>query len=112
MQSLASTNTGRADFVTRWTVEQIKEQNGHCRGYKYYVWVIKTSAFKLTLRMQAAIPMLVSTCILMDIMDLIPSIKFLAHNTGRRLSQLEGRFAGNGRSLRSKFENPATIYCL
>ena len=24
-------------------------------------------------------------------MDLIPSIKFLSHNTGRRLSQLEGR---------------------
>ena len=36
-------------------------------------------------------------------MDLIPSIKFLAHNTGRRLSQLEGRIAGNGCSLRSKF---------
>ena len=28
-------------------------------------------------------------------MDLIPSIKFLAHNTGRRLSQLEGRLAGH-----------------
>ena len=36
-------------------------------------------------------------------MDLIPSIKFLAHNTGLRLSQLEGRLAGNGCSLRSKF---------
>ena len=29
-------------------------------------------------------------------MDLLPSLKFLAHNTGRRLSQLEGRLAGNG----------------
>ena len=38
-------------------------------------------------------------------MDLIPSIKFLAHNTGIRLSQLEGRLAGNGCSLRSKFPN-------
>ena len=38
-----------------------------------------------------------------DDMDLIPSIKFLAHNTGLRLSQLEGRLAGNGCSLRSKF---------
>ena len=46
--SLASTNTGRADYVTRRTVEQIKEQNGHCRAYKYYVWVIKTSVFQLT----------------------------------------------------------------
>ena len=36
-------------------------------------------------------------------MDLIPSINFLAHNTGLRLSQLEGRLAGNGCSLRSKF---------
>ena len=37
-------------------------------------------------------------------MDLLPSLKFLAHNTGRRLSQLEGRLAGNGCSLRSKSE--------
>ena len=37
-------------------------------------------------------------------MDLFPLLKFLAHNTGRRLSQLEGRLAGNGFSLRSKFQ--------
>ena len=36
-------------------------------------------------------------------MNLLPSIKFLAHNTRRRLLQLEGRLAGNGCSLRSKF---------
>ena len=36
-------------------------------------------------------------------MDFLPSIKFLAHNTGKRLSQLEGRLAGNGCSLKSKF---------
>ena len=36
-------------------------------------------------------------------MDLLPSLKFLAHNTGKRLSLLEGRLAGNGCSLRSKF---------
>ena len=36
-------------------------------------------------------------------MDLIPSIKFLAHYTGLRLSQLEGKLAGNRCSLRSKF---------
>ena len=36
-------------------------------------------------------------------MDLIPSIKFLSHNTRRRLSQLEGRFSGNGCPLRHKF---------
>ena len=37
-------------------------------------------------------------------MDLLPSLKFLAHNTGRRLSQLEGRLAGNWCSLRNKFQ--------
>ena len=36
-------------------------------------------------------------------MNLIPSIKFLAHNTKMWLSQLEGRLAGNRCSLRSKF---------
>ena len=35
--------------------------------------------------------------------DLIPSIKFLANNIGLRLSQLEGRLAGNGFSLKNKF---------
>ena len=38
-------------------------------------------------------------------MDLLSSLKFLAHNTGRRLSQLEGRLAGKGCSLRSKFQS-------
>ena len=37
-------------------------------------------------------------------MDLLPLLKFLAFNTGRRLSQLEGRLAGNGCSLRNKFQ--------
>ena len=36
-------------------------------------------------------------------MGLHASIKFLTHNTGRRLSQLDGRLVGNGCSLRSKF---------
>ena len=36
-------------------------------------------------------------------MDLIPAIKFLAHNTRLRLSQLEGRLAGNGCLQRSMF---------
>ena len=36
-------------------------------------------------------------------LDLLPSIKFLVHNTGRRLSQLEGRLVGNGCSLEQKF---------
>ena len=39
-------------------------------------------------------------------MDLLTSIKFLVHNTGRRLLQLEGRLAGNGFSLRSGGSSP------
>ena len=42
MLSLASTNTGRVGYVTRRTVEQIKEQNRH-------VWVIKTSRLQINL---------------------------------------------------------------
>ena len=42
-------------------------------------------------------------------MDLIPSIKFLSHNTGRRLSQLDGRLAGNGYSLRHKFPHQEIV---
>ena len=71
MRSLASTNTGRADYITRQTVEQIREQKRHSRGY--YVWVIKTSVFKLTLRMQAVILMLVSACIL-SMVNSVPTI--------------------------------------
>ena len=65
--SLASTNTGRADDVTTRTV-------------KHYSWLLKTSVFKLILRMHASSVFLVSACILIDIMDLIHSIRFLACN--------------------------------
>ena len=41
-------------------------------------------------------------------MDLLPSIKFLSHNTRRRLSQLEGMLAGHGCSLRHKFPHQET----
>ena len=44
-------------------------------------------------------------------MDLIPFIKFLAHNTGLRLSQVEGRLAGNGCSLRSKVPHQEIRTC-
>ena len=94
-KALASTNTGRADDVTTRTV-------------KHYSWLLKTSVFKLILRMHASSVFLVSACILIDIMDLIPSIKLLACKTGRRLSQLEGRVAGNGCSLRIKFPHQET----
>ena len=65
--SLASTNTGRADYVTT-------------RAVKYYRGLLGTSVFKLILRMLEVILMLVSACILIDIRDFIPSIKFLARS--------------------------------
>ena len=46
----------------------------------------------------------VDACNVEEDMDLLPLLKFLAFNTGRRLSQLEGRLAGNGCSLRNKFQ--------
>ena len=61
--SLASTSTGRADYVTRGTVKQIREQDGQYRRYKYYVWVIKTSVFKLISKMKMIL-MLISASIL------------------------------------------------
>ena len=71
--SLASTNTGRADYITRRMAEQIREQNKHCGGFKYYMRVIKTSVFKLTSRMQGVILMLLSVCILSTV-NSIPTI--------------------------------------
>ena len=62
---------------------------------------VKDTVFNLLSRMQAVVLILLYTCFLG--MDLILYVKFLAHNTGLKLSQLEGRLAGNGCSLRSKF---------
>ena len=39
-QSLASTSTGRADYIIRQMVERIKKQNRHCCEHKYYMWAI------------------------------------------------------------------------
>ena len=38
-------------------------------------------------------------------LDFILSIKFLAHNKEWRLSQIQGRMAGNSCSLKQKFPN-------
>ena len=90
--------------MVKWS----RKQDGHYSRYKYNRWILETSVFKLILRMQAVIIMLVLACILIDIMDLIPSIKFLVRKTRRRLSQLEGRVGGNGCSLRIKFPHQET----
>ena len=98
--SLAGTSTSRADCVPGRVVKQRGERDGHYRRYKHCVWVIKTSVTQDPL----AVHLLeVDALNVKEDMDLIPSIKFLAHNTGRRLSRIEGRLAGNGCSLRSKF---------
>ena len=54
-QSLTITSASSADCFTRQTVNGDKEQNGHCCEYKDYAWVMLTSVFKLTSRMQAVI---------------------------------------------------------
>ena len=63
MPSQASTSASSADCVKRRTVKGDKEQNGHCHEFKSYMWVMLTSVFKLTSRMQAGIHMH-SACIL------------------------------------------------
>ena len=50
-----------------------KEQNGNCHENKYYVWVMLTSVFNLTSRMQAEIHMLVAACIL-SLVSSVPTI--------------------------------------
>ena len=87
MPSLASTNTCRADYVTRRKVEQIREQNGHCRRYKYYMWVIKTSVFKITSRMQAVTLMLESAYIL-RMVNSIPTILSIEQRLSKYKDQL------------------------
>ena len=61
--SLASTSASSADCFTRQIVKGDKVKNGHCCEHKDYMWVMLTSVFKLTSRMQAVIHMLVSAYI-------------------------------------------------
>ena len=71
--SLDGTSASSSDCVTRWTVKGDIEQNGHCREYNYYMWVMLTSVFKLTSRVQAGIHMLVAACI-MSMVSSVPTI--------------------------------------
>ena len=72
--SRSSTGASSANCITRRTVKGAKEQNGHCCEYKYYMWVILTSVFKLTFRMQAGIHRQEAAFIL----SMVSSIKDLA----------------------------------
>ena len=101
MHSQTGTSSGRTGCATGQTVNSSGERGGQCGRHKYDKWMVKDTVFNLLSRMQAVVFILISTCLLG--MELIPYIKFLAHNTGLKLSQLEGRLAGNGCSLRSKF---------
>ena len=86
-QSLASTSISGADYVTRQTMRQIREWDGHYRRYKYYMWVIKTSVFKLISRMQAMIFMLISACIL-SMVKSTPTMLNKEHRLSKYKTQL------------------------
>ena len=117
LRSRAGTNTGRKDCIIGQMVNWRRE--GGARPEKHNS-TVKDTVFNLLSSMHTIVLLLIYTCLwglmkstpvitdkesrpskytaqLFDF--LIPSIKFLAP----RLSQLEGRLAGNGCSLRSKF---------
>ena len=71
--SRASTSECSVDDVTRWTVKRDKRQARHSRRYKYYMWTMLTSVFKLTLRMQARLKILITACIL-SMVSLVPTL--------------------------------------
>ena len=56
----ASTSASSEDDVTRQTVKVDKEQAGHHLDYKYYAWIMITSVFKLRLRMQTWVQILIT----------------------------------------------------
>ena len=60
-------------------VKEDKEQTGHYCGYNNYAWVMLTSVFKLTLRMQAGIHMLVAACRL----SMVSSVRTLMNKKQR-----------------------------
>ena len=60
----ASTSVHSGDVILRWTVKGDKRQAGHHHGYKCYTGTMLTSVFKLTLRMQAWVKILITACIL------------------------------------------------
>ena len=71
--SQAGTSPDGTGCFTGRTVKAIEERGRHCRGYKHYLWVVKTTVFNLILRMQAVVCMLISTCIL-SMMESTPMV--------------------------------------
>ena len=96
----AGTSTGRVDWVVGQAVNLRGGEGARYERHLYNQWTVREKVFNLLSRIHVVL-ILIYTCLLG--MVLIPSIKFLAHNTGLKLSQLEGRLVGNGCSLRSKF---------
>ena len=67
------------DDITRRVVKRDKRQAGHHHGFKYYGWTMLTSVFKLTLRMQAWVQILIAACIL----SMVSSVPTLTHKDRR-----------------------------
>ena len=82
---------GLRNGVRSWACSRISTHTGRVGGF--IEQTVKDTVFNLLFRMQAVVLILISTCFLG--MDRIPSINFLAHNTGLKLSQWEGSLAGN-----------------
>ena len=80
LRSQTGTSTGRAGCVVGQMVNLRGEGGEQQEQNKYSQWTVKVTVFNLLSRMQAVVLILISTCLLR--MDLIPSVKFLAHNTG------------------------------
>ena len=72
--SQASTSASSEDEVTRRTVKGDKGQAGHHRGYKYYAWTVLTLVFKLTLRMQTWVQILI-TAFILSMVSSAPTLK-------------------------------------
>ena len=61
--SRAGTSASSADGITGQTVKGDKGRAGHHCGYKYYACTVLTSVFKLMLRMETLVQILITACI-------------------------------------------------
>ena len=62
------------------------DPGNHC-GYKYYAWTVSTSVFKLTLRMQTWVQILITACIL-SMVSLVPTLMKKEKRSSKYKAQL------------------------
>ena len=86
------------DDITRWTVKRDKGQAGGQQGYKYHAYKVLISVFKLTLRMQTWVQILITACIL----RMVSSVLTLM-NKENRPRKYKARLFDYGVPERSRF---------